>query len=249
MKFAIIEDELPALRRLERMILELRPNWKLVFTSDGIEDSIEKLNSMNHPDLIFMDIQLSDGLSFEIFEKLKINSNIIFTTAFDEYAIKAFKVNSIDYLLKPISSEDLIFAIEKAEKNTKIEVINDVYSLINEIKNKEYKTRFLVKQGTRLISLPINEIAVFYSEDKVNFVIDRNKKRYILDLSLDLIEASINPKDFFRINRGVIASISSIEEVHTHLNGKLKIHLNVDLKEEVFVSREKASAFKQWLDT
>lgn len=249
MKFAIIEDELPALRRLERMILELRPNWKLVFTSDGIEDSIEKLNSMNHPDLIFMDIQLSDGLSFEIFEKLKINSNIIFTTAFDEYAIKAFKVNSIDYLLKPISSKDLIFAIEKAEKNTKIEVINDVYSLINEIKNKEYKTRFLVKQGTRLISLPINEIAVFYSEDKVNFVIDRNKKRYILDLSLDLIEASINPKDFFRINRGVIASISSIEEVHTHLNGKLKIHLNVDLKEEVFVSREKASAFKQWLDT
>lgn len=249
MKFAIIEDEFPALRRLERMILELRPNWELIFTSDGIEDSVKKLNSNKHPDLIFMDIQLSDGLSFEIFERIKINSNIIFTTAFDEYAIKAFKVNSIDYLLKPISSEDLLFAVEKAEKNTKIEVVQDVYSLINEIRNKEYKTRFLVKQGSRLISLPINEIAVFYSEDKVNFVVDRNKKRYMVDLSLDLIEGALNPKEFFRLNRGLIASISSIEEVHTHLNGKLKIHLNIDLKEEVFVSREKASSFKQWLDS
>lgn len=245
MKIIIIEDEKPAARLLQRRIEKLGYNVDVMLHS--IEDSIHWLINHPHPDLIFLDIQLSDGLSFQIFDEVEVCSSIIFTTAYDEYALKAFKLNSIDYLLKPVDEEELAFAIEKFEKQSEVKMnfsqIRNLFDL-----NKTYKERFTTKIGTSIKMFSTDEVECFYSENKATYAFTKEGKNYLLDYTLDKIEESINPKYFFRINRGQIIQINAIKDISVYSNSRLKIILNKFSEEECVVSREKVNDFRNWLE-
>lgn len=252
MKVLIVEDEVPASRRLASLVKEIDEDIEVMGIIDSISQAVIWLKQKPQPDLILLDIELSDGQSFEIFNQVEVQSAIIFTTAYDEFALKAFKVNSIDYILKPIDKELLSKAILKY-KNFKIgfgSKIIDIQKLMDSFHIKqEYKARFLVKQGDKLFTVDTNQIAYIISEDKLSFIISNQNKKYLVDGTLDELERKLDPKLFFRINRQIIASINSIESSYTHLNGKIKITLNPKPEEEVFISREKATEFKKWLDS
>lgn len=252
MKVLIVEDEVPASRRLASLVKEIDEDIELIGTIDSIAQAVIWLTQKPQPDLILLDIELSDGQSFEIFNQVEVQSAIIFTTAYDEFALKAFKVNSIDYLLKPIDKELLSKAIIKYKNFNKGfgSKIIDIQKLMDSFYIKqEYKTRFLVKQGDKLFTVDTNQIAYIISEDKLSFIISNQNKKYLVDGTLDELERRLDPKLFFRINRQIIASVNSIESSYTHLNGKIKITLNPKPEEEVFISREKATEFKKWLDS
>ncbi len=254
MKVLIVEDENLAATRIRKMVEEHEPSFIIEGITDSIASSVKWLEEHPHPDLILMDIELADGQSFEIFNRVPVKSTIIFTTAYDEYAIRAFKVNSIDYLLKPIDPEELKRSFEKfkllnAEKKSNIPGI-DVEALVHALQEKGtavYKQRFLVRQGQRLIPIDISDIAFFYTEDKISFLRTFNDQRFIVDHSLDELEELVNPADFFRANRQFIVSPRSLEGIHHHFNGKLKINLKPLVADEVYVSRERAADFKKWL--
>ena len=260
MKVLIIEDEAPAARRLNQLIKTAHEDIEIVATLEGVAQTVEWVGKNSLPDLIFMDIQLADGLSFEIFTHVQIGCPVIFTTAYDEYALRAFKVNSIDYLLKPVSQDDLNQSIEKfmvlkeqfrepqTNKNTTANIANFEALLESLQINKNYKSRLLIKIGEKMISLLMENIAYFSSEDKLVYAITSDAKRYPLDYSLEELETMIDPKTFFRLNRQYIAKINSIQSIHNYFNGKLKLFLNPPTPKEVVVSREKASHFKQWLE-
>jgi two-component system response regulator LytT len=252
MNVLIVEDEAPASRRLQQLIKETDSSLHIMSTVDSIDLAVKWLNSNPAPDIIFMDIQLADGLSFEIFNRANITSPVIFTTAYDEYALKAFKVNSIDYLLKPIEKEDLFRSIEKL-KSLKKQFISKgsipIQSLLETLKlNKNYKSRFLVKIGEKLVSISIDSIAYFISEDKLTFLVTNDNKKYPLDYSLDELDTMLDPKFFFRLNRQCLTKINSIQSIHNYFNGKLKLFLTPPTAKEMIVSREKSSHFKQWLE-
>jgi two-component system response regulator LytT len=254
MRVLIVEDENLAAKRIRKMVEEHEPDFIIEEITDSIESTVNWLNTHPHPDLILMDIELADGQSFEIFNRVEVKSTIIFTTAYDEFAIRAFKVNSIDYLLKPIDPEELKKSFDKLKRITGTspsEVSRiDVDSIVHALREKNvpaFKQRFLVKQGQRLIPIDINEIAFFYTEDKISFIKTFNDQRYIVDHSLDELEELLNPMEFFRANRQFIVSPRSLEGIHHHFNGKLKINLKPLASEEVYVSRERASDFKKWL--
>lgn len=249
MNILIIEDENPAAKRLMQLIKEVLPKAFLYGNLDSIESSIDWLSSNPAPDLIFCDIQLADGLSFSIFEKIEVNSPIIFTTAFDQYAIKAFKLNSIDYLLKPIDPKELKHAIEKFQQQIQTPTLD--FNKIKEIiqaENKTYKSRFLVKIGEKIQSIQASDAAYFYSEERITFLKTYENKKFILDYTLDQLENMLEPKQFFRLNRKYITSFSSISEIHTYSNSRLKIILKDCSDNDILVSREKVGAFKDWLD-
>ncbi|MCU0447451.1 MAG: LytTR family DNA-binding domain-containing protein [Microscillaceae bacterium] len=257
MQVLIIEDEAPASRRLKNLIQEIDNQINIVSIIDSIEETIEYLKSNPTPALIFMDIQLADGLSFSIFEQIKVEAPIIFTTAYDEYTMQAFKVNSIDYLLKPIKKEELTASLQKYQsfKNQFSQSLDNqginLQTLLKSFQNKvvkEYKSRFLVKLGERLISVPESDIAYFHADSKIVLLVTRDHKKYALDYSLDELENQLNPTNFYRLNRQYYVHFESIQAVHNYFNGKLKIILRPETKEEVTVSREKSSDFKQWLD-
>jgi DNA-binding LytR/AlgR family response regulator len=255
MKVLIIEDELPAARRFRSLIEEIDPQIEILDVIDSVESAVKWLNHHQTPDIIFMDIQLADGLSFDIFEQVKIQSPVIFTTAYDEYALRAFKVNSIAYLLKPIDKDDLAESILKF-KDLKNQFSQDNIHAINlenllqsfKLNQKEYKNRFLVKLGDRLIPIADDEIAYFQADEKIVLLITTENKKYAIDFSLDWLEGQLNPAKFFRINRKFIANFRAIQSIHTYFNGKLKIYLSPEIKEEVTVSREKSNEFKKWLE-
>lgn len=254
MRIAIIEDEPLAAKRLGKLFLEIEKDALVVATLDSVKATVAWLNKNDHPDLLLMDIQLSDGLCFDIFSKVNIESPVIFTTAYDEFALKAFKVNSIDYLLKPIDKDELQKAVAKfrirsglKSSNVSADQLNDMIRLLSE-QHREYKTRFLVKLGDRLEPVSVNDIQYFYAEEKLTFLITKQQKKFVIDPSLDELEPQLNPLQFFRLNRQYIASIDSITNIHTHLNGKLKVSVRGLEKEEIFVSRERAAEFKKWLD-
>lgn len=252
MNIVIIEDENIAARRLERIIVELGFTVKKKLSS--VKKSIEWFETKHNTDLIFLDIHLSDGLSFEIFEKVDVNAHIIFTTAYDKYAIKAFKLKSIDYLLKPIDKNELIAAINKYKsyiKNTYTPSINK--EQIETIQNllckdkKEYKKRFLVKKGCHIHSIEINNIKCFYSENKASYIYDNESRSYIIDSSLDEIEHLVDNKIFFRINRKSIININFINDIIMYSNSRLKIKIDNLKLEDMIVSREKVKEFKNLL--
>lgn len=254
MRLLIIEDENLAAKRISKMVQEHEPDFHIEGITDSIESSVNWLNNHAHPDLILMDIELADGQSFEIFKRVEVKSTIIFTTAYDDFAIRAFKVNSIDYLLKPIDPDELKKSFEKFKSLKRGDGLTDnrinVDSIVHALREKNfnaYKQRFLVKQGQRLIPIDINEIAFFYTEDKISFIKTFNEHRFIVDYSLDELEELLNPADFFRANRQFIVSPKSLEGIHHHFNGKLKINLKPSTSEDVYVSRERASDFKKWL--
>jgi two-component system LytT family response regulator len=255
MKILIVEDEALAAKKLRKMVEENQPDAVVAGMTDSIESTVDWLNKEEHPDVILMDIELADGQSFEIFNRVEVRSTIIFTTAYDEYALRAFKVNSIDYLLKPVDADELRRAFQKLkDRNAAPEIKSsskiDLDSIMQAIQHKtmpSYKKRFLVKQGQRLISVDISEIAFFYTEDKVSFIRSFTDQRYMVDHSLDELEELLDPEHFFRANRQFIVSVKSLDGIHHHFNGKLKINLKPVAGDDVFVSRERASDFKSWL--
>ncbi|MDI9868985.1 LytR/AlgR family response regulator transcription factor [Flectobacillus roseus] len=248
-KVLIIEDEKPNADRLERLIKSVRPNTQIVEVLDCICDSIDWFESHEMPDVVMMDIRLSDGLSFEIFEKTTISCPIIFTTAYDEYAVKAFKYNSIDYLLKPVELDELERAFQKLESTSSVPEPASLANLLNYFQPKDFRTRFLLPYRDGYKSLQINDISYFYSKLKITRAKLNNGTEEIIPLTMEELEEQLNPKDFFRANRQFIIHVDAIEQIHNYFNGKLKIDLKKSPEDmELIVSREKASLLKAWLD-
>jgi len=252
MKVLIIEDEKPAAKRLTKMVKTCRPDCAIIEVLDSVEGAVDWLNTYKKPDLIFMDVELADGVSFEIFGQTDVISPIIFTTAYDAYALQAFKVNSLDYLLKPIDPEELEKALCQYDKYAQQggKSINDtvINQLLQTLTKKEYKERFLVKIGQQLTYLKVSDIAYFYSEEGLIFACQQNGKRHNLDYTLDQLVAVIDPNYFFRINRKIITHLPSIKKIHTYFNSRLKLELSPSTKLETIVSRDRVSDFKKWLD-
>jgi len=248
MKIVIIEDEIPAAERLEKLILKLQPEAEIIVVIDSIKKSVEWLAANSNYDLVFMDIHLADGLSFNIFNKIKIEKPIIFTTAYDEYALEAFEVNSIDYLLKPISESRLQKSFEKAEllrKNDNHKMIEILKSLQN--KQQHYKSRFLVKVGSVLHPVSVNKISIFFIENQLTKLKTLKGNVYSLDQSLDEIEQALNPEGFFRISRQMIVAANAISKIEAYFSGRLILTLDPS-HPDVIVSKRKAAAFKLWME-
>lgn len=250
MNIIIIEDEKPAARLLERKIEKL--GYSITTLLHSVEESLLWFQNNSHPDLIFLDIQLSDGLSFEIFEQIDIKSAVIFTTAYDEYALRAFKLNSIDYLLKPIDEEELATAISKFANQFQVNSVSNLdfeaikRMLVNPI-SKEYRKRFLVKIGQQIKVIDVAEIECLYSENKGTYIHTSDNRDYLIDSSLEVVEAELNPNDFFRISRKYIIPLQSVKEIQVYSNSRLKISLPTYKADEVIVARERVSDFKEWL--
>ncbi len=254
MKVIIIEDEELAARRLQNLISEVQTDFDILGVFESIESSVKWLKANKAPDLIFLDVQLSDGLSFEIFKQVDIDCPVIFTTAFDEYAIKAFKVNSIDYLLKPIDKTELTNSIIKFKKLHDLEILslrsNEVKSILNNINKNEqvYKSRFLVKSKQTFLKITTDEIAYFYLENKLTFLVQKTGKKYLLDYTLDDLEKELDPLRFYRANRQFILNADSIQQVRSFFSGKLKVNVVPKYDNEIIISRLKATAFKEWMN-
>ena len=250
MKIIIIEDEKPAARLLQRKLEKINISVNVMLHS--VEESIVWFSENEHPDLIFLDIQLSDGLSFEIFDKIKIKSAVIFTTAYDEYALRAFKLNSIDYLLKPIDEDDLLIAVNKFKQNLpKQDVLNlDFEQIKRMLQNpfeKNFKTRFTVKIGQHLKVINNDEIECFFSENKGTYIHTLDNRNYLIDGTLETLENELDSKNFFRISRKFIIPLKSIKEIVMYSNSRLKVILPTYKEEEVIVAREKVQEFKNWI--
>lgn len=250
-KIIIIEDEKPAARLLQRKLEKLGLHVSQLLHS--VEEAITWFGNNQHPDLIFLDIQLSDGLSFEIFEQINITSSIIFTTAYDEYALRAFKLNSIDYLLKPIDEDELETAITKFrnqfQKNNTMASF-DFEAIKNMLVNplvKEYKKRFTIKMGQQLKMITIDEVECFYSENKGTYLHTLDNRNYLLDTTLEQLENELNPKEFYRVSRKFIIPLKSIKEIQLYSNSRLKVILPTYKDDEVIVARERVNDFKEWL--
>ena len=250
MNIIIIEDEKPSARRLQRMLAELDMEAQTLLHS--VEESIEWFQNNPHPDLIFLDIQLSDGLSFEIFDAINIKSAVIFTTAYDEYALQAFKLNSIDYLLKPIDEDELKRAVseyhERVPQNRSVTLdFNDIKKLLVNPIEREYKKRFSVKVGQHLKLINIDEIECFYSENKGTYAFTSDGRNYLLDTTLEQLEDELEPHKFFRISRKFFVNINSIKDMVSYTNSRLQIKLNTYKEQDVIVARERVKEFKNWL--
>lgn len=250
MNVLIIEDEERAYKNLKHILLEIDPTINILSWLQSVEQSIAWFNSNNTPDLIFLDIQLSDDLSFKIFETVEVSCPIIFTTAFDEFAIKAFELNSIDYLLKPINQKNIETSLAKFNARTKSNS-NPYDKLIADLKNisvsHNYKERFLVNKGDELVIILTSEISYFYKDDDT-YIVLKNGNRYPIKFTLEHLIDLLNPVKFYRINRQIIVSIDAISKIKLWFKGKLKLHLNPKFDGEVLVSREKSSAFRNWMD-
>lgn len=248
MKILIIEDELPSARLLRRKLERL--GYTVSATLQTVEESIEWFRSNDEPDLLFMDIQLADGISFEILEQVKPSSAIIFTTAYDEYMLRAFKQNSIDYLLKPIEDEELENAIEKFLQFRRPVSPFDLATFEALFKNttQTFKERFTIRIGQSLKVVTTRQIECIYSENKGTYLYTNENGNYLFDQTLDALTPQLSPKDFFRINRSAIVQFDAIKSIAVHSNARLKIYLKHYESDELIVSREKVAAFKNWLD-
>jgi DNA-binding LytR/AlgR family response regulator len=250
MKIIIIEDEKPAARLLQRKLDKVGLQVDTLLHS--VEESLQWFQSNAHPDLIFLDIQLSDGLSFEIFEQIEIKSAVIFTTAFDEYALRAFKLNSIDYLLKPIDEDELLIAISKFRNQFQMNSVSSLdfemikRMLVNPVE-KTFRQRFTIKIGERLKMIPLEEVECIYSENKGTYLHTLDNRSYLIDGTLDHVETELNPEQFFRVSRKFIIPLKSIKDILVYSNSRLKVILPTYKEDEVIVSRERVNDFKEWL--
>jgi len=250
MNVIIIEDEKPAARLLQRKLQKLDIVAATMLHS--VEQAVEWFNKNEHPDLIFLDIQLSDGLSFEIFEKVTISSAIIFTTAYDEYALRAFKLNSIDYLLKPIDEDDLEAAVNKFKQHQpKAQPLaldfDQIKRMLSNPAEKAYKKRFTIKMGQHLKMINVEDAECFYSENKGTYIHTADGRDYLLENTLEQLEAELDPKHFFRVSRKFIVHINTIKDIVVYSNSRLKVILPTYNDDEVVVSRERVNDFKEWL--
>ena len=251
MKVVISEDEKPSARRLQRLLDAMDVKAEIMLHS--VEESVEWFSKNEHPDLIFLDVQLSDGLSFEIFEQIEINSAIIFTTAYDAYALQAFKLNSIDYLLKPIDKTELQQAVDQFRKRnndgSSLKVnLKELRSLIGNQEKPEYKKRFSIKVGQHLKLINSQDIECFYSENKGTYLFTTEGRNYLLDTTLEALEEELDPDIFFRINRKYYVNINAIKDMISYTNSRLQIKLNHYNENDVIVARERVKDFKKWLE-
>lgn len=258
MNILIVEDEDLAVKKIRKTLQAIDEDANIAGITDSIESTVSWLQNNPVPDLILMDIELADGQSFEIFKLTDVKSPVVFTTSYDEYALKAFKVNSIDYLLKPVQKEELHAALDKYKKLKENYVAHSNKSeglsldiLVKELKDKlqpkEYRRRFLVKLGQRLVSIDIEDIAYFFSDGRLNFFMTIDNKKFVVDYTMDELEEMIDPQDYFRISRSFYVSAASIERIDDYFGNRLILGLKPALDKEAVVSREKVSDFKRWM--
>ncbi len=253
MKVLIIEDEAPAFRRLEKILHEIDQSIEILEVFDSVEDSVGYFKNHGVPDLVLMDIQISDGVSFQIFDQVEVNCPVIFTTAYDDYMLRAFKVNSIDYLLKPIKREELEVAINKYKslhQGNHMPSSDSLHEIISQIKlgGNQFKSRFLVKQGDKMLAIKSKDIVCFQSKHGIVHIITKHAKSYLSDFTLDDLIAQLDPDLFYRANRQFIVHIDYINTVHKYFKGKLMVEMDHFDGDQIIVSTEKASAFKSWMD-
>jgi len=260
MNVLIVEDEELAVRKLQKLITEVDASLAVVGVTASIEETVNWLTEHpahhpQRPDLIFMDIELADGQSFEIFKRVDVCGTVIFTTSYDEYALQAFKVNSIDYLLKPIQKEDLERSLKKfrdlrGQAAPESDTSQKLDRLLRELQHqppKDYRKRFLVRQGQRLLSVETGEIAYFFTDDRYSFFVTHTNQKYLVDYTLDELSTALDPEDFFRINRGMLVTHRSVEQMQPYFGNRLALTLRPVLDKEALVSREKVSDFKRWM--
>lgn len=254
MKVLIIEDEKPASDRMQRLLRTIEEGIEIISVIDTVDGAVEWFANNPSPDLVFMDIQLLDGMSFEIFKEVEVKAPVIFVTSFNNYAIEAFKVNGIDYLLKPLDIDDLKKSIAKYHR------LKDSFSVADEqkvealyksmnVSPNTYKNRFLLKRGQAYISVSSDSIMCFYIENQLVSLITSDKSLFGIDFTLDELEQMLSPEFFFRANRQCILNINAIASVHNYFNGKLKVILKIPFEGDIVISREKATVFKKWLDS
>ncbi|MEO7923406.1 MAG: LytTR family DNA-binding domain-containing protein [Chitinophagaceae bacterium] len=252
MKILIVEDEELAVKKLKKTLAGVDETIDVVGETDSIKSTVEWLRGNQQPDLILMDIELADGQSFEIFNLTEVKSPVIFTTSYDEYALKAFKVNSVDYLLKPIQQEELQVALNKfkklkAESKGDLSIDKLVKELQQKLQPKEYRKRFLVKHGQKLVSIEIEEIAYFYSDGRLNFFKTTDNRKFVVDYTMDELEDMLDPERYFRISRSFYVSVSSIDKIEDYFGNRLILQLTPAVDKEALVSREKVTDFKKWM--
>jgi DNA-binding LytR/AlgR family response regulator len=252
MNILIIEDEPQAAQRLERLVKELIPQGKIVASIDTVKKAVQWFKSNPTPDLALMDIQLADGISFQIFEQCQVKSPVIFTTAYDEYALKAFKVNSIDYILKPVDKDELKTALDKLrnftgnESETK-QLLDNIGQAVQMLM-KKYKSRFVIKVGEHLKTVEVENIRYFFSQEKATFCVTDENRNFILDFTLEQLEDMLDPEIFFRINRKYLVRSAAIQDIISYTNSRLKLVIRGSQDTDIIVARERVQEFKEWLD-
>jgi DNA-binding LytR/AlgR family response regulator len=252
MKILIVEDEDLAVKKLQKTLAAVDQSAMVVGVAESIRSTVDWLKSNPTPDLILMDIELADGQSFEIFNLFEVQSPVIFTTSYDEFALKAFKVNSVDYLLKPIQKDELEAALNKLQKLRGVEkqelnLDNLIKELQQKLQPKEFRKRFLVKNGQKLVSIEVDDIAYFFSDGRLNFFKTKDNKKFVVDYTMDELDEMLNPEEFFRISRSFYVSIESIDKIDDYFGNRLILQLHPSVDKEALVSREKVSDFKKWM--
>ncbi len=256
MKILIVEDEELAVKKLTKTVNAVDESAEIIGVADSIKSTVEWLENNPTPDLILMDIELADGQSFEVFNLTQVKSPVIFTTSYDEYALQAFKVNSIDYLLKPIQKEDLQLALSKYQHLKNIYKKDEgqpgsldqiIKELQQKLQPKEYRKRFLVKHSQKLVSIEVEDIAYFFSDGRLNFFKTTDNKKFIVDYTMDELEDMLDPDRYFRISRSFYVSIDSVDQIHDYFGNRLLLHLKPEIDKEAIVSREKVTDFKKWM--
>jgi two-component system, LytTR family, response regulator LytT len=254
MKILIVEDEELAVKKLQKTLLSIDRMVEVVGVTDSIKSTVDFLKQNPAPDLILMDIELADGQSFEVFNMITVKNPVIFITSYDEYALKAFKVNSVDYLLKPVQKDELEAALNKYKELNVAESTNnssDINNLIKELQSKlqpkEFRKRFLVKQAQKLVSIEVDDIAYFYSDGRLNFFKTRDNRKFVVDYTMDELSDMLDPDKYFRISRSFYVSVDSIDQIHDYFGNRLLLNLTPALDKEALVSREKVMDFKKWM--
>ncbi len=247
MNILLIEDELPAARQLTKLLTKQVPGCNILETLDSVQGAVRWLRNFPAPDLMFMDIQIADGLSFDIFRQVTVPAPVIFTTAFDQYAVQAFKVNALDYLLKPIDPEDLQKALDRVQERRKVDPTASMEALLSHFQAVHYKERFLVKTGQHMVFIAAADIAYFHSSGGLTMAYLFSGKKYFVDHTLEELDTLLDPKKYFRVSRALMLRIDAIRKIHPHLNGRLKLDTQPGAPEEAYVSRDRASDFKRWL--
>ena len=257
MRILIVEDEELAVKKLQKTLTAVDATASVIGVTDSIKATVDWLQTNQQPDLILMDIELADGQSFEVFNLTEVKSPVIFTTSYDEYALKAFKVNSVDYLLKPVQKEELQAALQKyrhlhatandGNGKADINLENLVRELQQKLQPKEFRKRFLVKHAQKLVSVEIDEIAYFYSDGRLNFFKTSDNKKYVVDYTMDELEDMLDPEKYFRISRSFYVSVSSIDKIDDYFGNRLILQLKPAVDKEALVSREKVTEFKKWM--
>jgi two-component system response regulator LytT len=257
MKILIVEDEDLAVKKLKKTLMSVDDSATVVGEADSIKSTVSWLQNNPSPDLILMDIELADGQSFEVFNHVQVKSPVIFITSYDEYALKAFKVNSVDYLLKPVQKEDLEAALDKYRQMKKMYATETepsgisldvlVKQLQQKLQTKDYRKRFLVKHGQKLVSVEVDEIAYFFSDGRLNFFKTFDNRKFVVDYTMDELNDMLDPEKYFRISRSFFISVNSVAQIHDYFGNRLLLHLKPETDKEAIVSREKVTDFKTWL--